>query len=96
MEMINFSNSEIQFDFLSWHYKDNPQFIETMAQSIIFTQVSGEQRNKPSTKAVNGQPPEDDEIDTDEEELEKSLLSYEQFDNRFLLWRNIWCIGASM
>ena len=51
-----------------------------MAQNIIFTQVSGVERTK--SQPINGQRIVEDEVETDEEELEKSLLSYEQFDNR--------------
>ena len=52
-----------------------------MAQNIIFTQVSGEESLK--SQPINGTQTTDNEIETDEEELEKSLLSYEQFDNRY-------------
>ena len=57
-----------------------------MAQNVFFTSPDARGDVKSDLKvATNGGRVEEEENETDEEELEKSLLSYEQFDNRWSL-----------
>jgi len=52
-----------------------------MAQNIFFAPVVDEMKPESKTQ-TNGERNAEEDVDTDEEELEKSLISYEQFDNR--------------
>ena len=54
-----------------------------MAQNVFFAPVVGDLKSESKTQ-TNGERNAEEDVDTDEEELEKSLISYEQFDNR---WR---------
>ena len=52
-----------------------------MAQNALFAFSDGKQGVKAE---MNGSRNDEEENETDDEELEKSLFSYEQFDNRWV------------
>ena len=54
-----------------------------MAQNAFFASPDGKQGVKAE---MNGSRNDEEENETDEDELEKSLFSYEQFDNRWGIW----------